>query len=182
LRDFEAASLHVLSIATRLIVKLDEIFGSGSEGTVASDTLPEGPRCRPRGITILVLMASLLDPRMKGGVGIPDIDKEFVFGKIKEYMITISPELHNNNNNDDDGDGNNIQQQLPLINAHEPNDLDMMFDDLNEYYMEQQQQQGLNSADAQEALNNNNLEQHRITLVEAELILYQQEPSIRLYK
>jgi hypothetical protein len=43
LRDSEASSLHVLSIATRMIVKLDEIFGSGSEGTVASDTLPEGP-------------------------------------------------------------------------------------------------------------------------------------------
>ena len=48
--------------------------------------------------------------------------------------------------------------------------------------MEQQQQQGHNAADAQEALNNNNLEQHRINLVEAELLLYQQEPSIRLYK
>jgi hypothetical protein len=43
LRDSEASSLHVLSIATRMIVKLDEIFVSGSEGTVASDTLPEGP-------------------------------------------------------------------------------------------------------------------------------------------
>jgi hypothetical protein len=28
-------------------------------------------------------MATLLDSRMKGGVGIPNIDKEFVFGKIK---------------------------------------------------------------------------------------------------
>jgi hypothetical protein len=68
---------------------------------------------------------------MKGGVGIPDIDKEFVFGKIKEYMIAISWELHNNNNNNnnnDDGNGDNIQQQLPPINAREPNDLDMMFD------------------------------------------------------
>jgi hypothetical protein len=131
-------------------------------------------------------MASLLDPRMKGGLGIPDIDKEFVFGKIKEYMIAISRELHNNNNNnnnnDDDGDGDNIQQQLPLVNVHEPNDLDMMFDDLNEYYMEQQQQQRHNAADAQVALNNNNLEQHCINFVEAELLLYQQEPSIRLYK
>jgi hypothetical protein len=97
-------------------------------------------------------------------------------------MITISWELHNNNNNDDDGDGSNIQQKLPLINACEPNDLDMMFDDLNEYYMEQQQQQGHNAADAQEALNDNNLEQHHIIFVEAELLLYQKEPSIRLYK
>jgi hypothetical protein len=44
LRDSEASSLHVLSIPSRMIVKLDEIFGSGSERTVASDTLPEGPQ------------------------------------------------------------------------------------------------------------------------------------------
>jgi hypothetical protein len=132
-------------------------------------------------------MASLLDPRMNGGVGMPNIDKECVFRKIEEYMITVSQELHNNKNNnnnddDDDGDGNNIQQQLPPVNAREPNDLDIMFDDLNEYYMEQQQQQlqGHNAADAQEAVNNNNLEQHHINLVEAELLPYQQELSIRL--
>jgi hypothetical protein len=55
-----------------MMVELDEIFGNGVEGTVASDTLPEGLQCRPRGIPrgspILVLMASLLDPRMKGGL------------------------------------------------------------------------------------------------------------------
>ena len=184
LRDSVASSLHVLSIATRMTDTLDEIFGSGSEGAVASDTLPEGPRRRPRGNPILTLMASLLDPRMKGRVGIPEIDKEFVFGKIKEYMIAISRELderireqeHNNNDDDDD-----IPPANP-VHVHEPSDIDMMFDDLNESYIVEQQQQGHNRADKQVSMNNNNWEQHCINLVEAELLLYQQEPSIRLYK
>jgi hypothetical protein len=95
------------------MVKWNEIFGNGVEGTVVSELLPEGLQCQPRGIPILVLMASLLDPKMKGGVSIPDIDKEFLFRKRKEAMITISWELDemvrepkNSNNNDDDDDDN----------------------------------------------------------------------------
>jgi hypothetical protein len=38
-------------------------------------------------------MASLLDPRAKGGVGIPNQDKDFLFMKIKEAMTAISREL-----------------------------------------------------------------------------------------
>jgi hypothetical protein len=56
-----------------MMVELDEIFGNGVEGTVASDTLPEGLQCRPRGI-----------PRGSPIlVGIPDIDKKFLFSKRK---------------------------------------------------------------------------------------------------
>jgi len=69
--DSPNSSPHVLSITTRMAHKLEEIFGSGVEGAVAHHILPKGPRRRPRGIPILVLMASLLDPRTKGGVGIP---------------------------------------------------------------------------------------------------------------
>jgi hypothetical protein len=43
LRDSAASSLHILPICTRMIAKLDEIFGDGVEGIVASDTLQEGP-------------------------------------------------------------------------------------------------------------------------------------------
>jgi hypothetical protein len=43
LRDSPTSSAHVLSIATRMVVKSEEIFGSGVEGTVAAADLPEGP-------------------------------------------------------------------------------------------------------------------------------------------
>jgi hypothetical protein len=39
-------------------------------------------------------MASLLDPRTKGGAGIPQADQEFTFLKIKEAMILIAQKLN----------------------------------------------------------------------------------------
>ncbi len=149
LRDSPASSPHVLSIATRMLVKLEEIFGSGVEGTVAAADLPEGPQRRPRGIPILVLMSSLLDPPSKGGVGIPNADQEFIWEKIRSAIILISQDLdrraqphplpanNNNANNDDNNNNQRIQQAAP----REPNDLDTMFEELNEFYMGQQQRQ-----------------------------------------
>ena len=66
------------SILTAMLEKLKDIFGNGIVGTMAADTLLECPQQGPRGIPILVLMASLLDPRTKG-VGIPNLDKQFIF-------------------------------------------------------------------------------------------------------
>ena len=43
LRDSPASSPHVMSIATRMLVKLEEIFGSGIEGPANAADLPEGP-------------------------------------------------------------------------------------------------------------------------------------------
>lgn len=35
---------HVLSIAARMLEKMDELFGNGAEGTVAAAFLPMDPR------------------------------------------------------------------------------------------------------------------------------------------
>ncbi len=43
LRDSPASSAHVLSIVTKMLHKLEAIFGSGTEGTVAAVNLAEGP-------------------------------------------------------------------------------------------------------------------------------------------
>ncbi len=90
-------------------------------------------------------MPSLLDPWTKGGVGIPNADKEFIWEKIRSAIILISQDLDRraqphplpaNNNNDDVNDNNQcIQQAAP----HEPNNFDTMFEELNEFYMGQQQ-------------------------------------------
>jgi hypothetical protein len=45
---------------------------SGKDFTVATQNLQPGIRRHPMGINMLALMASFLDPRMKGGVGISD--------------------------------------------------------------------------------------------------------------
>ena len=66
-----------------MLQKLNDTFGTGEEGTVAEENLTEGAKRRPKGIPILVLMASLLDPRIKGGIGIPPQDKEQIWAAIK---------------------------------------------------------------------------------------------------
>jgi hypothetical protein len=183
LRDSPASSAHVLSIVTKMLHKLEEIFGSGTEGTVAAVNLAEGPRRRPKGIPMLILMASLLDPRTKGGIGIPPIDREMVYGKIKEAMIVVSRELEDNNNIN-----NNMEikfaheQPRPAAAAHQPNGMDLMFEELNEFYMDQQQQVQFPAEEDQEFPGGDAREQNRINAVSAELLLYKQEPSVRLYK
>ena len=57
---------------------------------VATENLETGKRKRPKGINILALMASFLDPRMKGGVGLSNEDKEIIYDKIREAIIEIA--------------------------------------------------------------------------------------------
>ena len=47
------------------------------------ENLAAGKRKQPKGINILALMASFLDPRMKGGVGLLNDDKEIIYDKIR---------------------------------------------------------------------------------------------------
>jgi len=57
-------------------------FGQGDAGMVATGNVETGKRKRPKGNSILALMASFLDPRMKGGVGLSNEDKEIIYDKI----------------------------------------------------------------------------------------------------
>ncbi len=41
------------------------------------------------GISMLALMASFLDPRMKGEVGASDTDKEIIYDNIRKVIIEI---------------------------------------------------------------------------------------------
>jgi hypothetical protein len=182
LRNSPDSSPHVLSIAFRMLEKMEELFGSGAEGTVAANVLPLGPRRRPKGIPILVLMASLLDPRMKGGVGIPNMDKEFVWERIRDQLVhklqqreeeaRAQPRQHNNNH-----------MELPFNPANQPPEMDLMFADLYQYYRQEHQQHEQQQINGEHIINNNNEhQQHLINLANAKILLYQQEPSSRLYK
>jgi hypothetical protein len=51
--DSPTSSHYVRCIARKMLEKLDEIFGSGIEGTVAAADLPDGPQRHPRGIPFL---------------------------------------------------------------------------------------------------------------------------------
>jgi hypothetical protein len=86
----DQSSQHVIITGGKMLHKLNEIFGSGEEGTVAVEHLTEGANRHPKGIPLLALMASLLDPRMKGGIGIPPYDREQIWVAIKDRIIQIS--------------------------------------------------------------------------------------------
>jgi hypothetical protein len=67
-------------------------FGQGLAGTIATENLQPGERRHPKGINMLALMASFLDPRMKGGVGILEDDRNVIYGHIRQHMIDIAHE------------------------------------------------------------------------------------------
>jgi hypothetical protein len=127
-----------------------------------------GPRRRSRGIPILVLNASLLDPRPKGGAGIPQADKEFTYAKIKEPMILIAQQLDlqvklNNNNNHNANDDDEMIHQPRAARCQEYH-IDAMFGELNDFYM--------GDVEGRNAINgnsNNNIQQQQwVNVIEAE--------------
>jgi hypothetical protein len=83
-------------------------------------------------------MSSLLDPRTKGGVSIPNIDQEFIYEKIRSAIFLISqnldigaqphPQPENNKMENNDNNNQHMQQAAPC----ECNVLDAMFEELNE--------------------------------------------------
>ncbi len=85
-----ASSEYVRSIATEMLQIFREHFGDGEDGTVATENLVPGRRRRPKGINMLALVASFLDPRMKGGVGISQADKVVIYDNIRSSMIEIA--------------------------------------------------------------------------------------------
>jgi hypothetical protein len=67
-------------------------FGDGAAGTVAFENSIEGQCQRPKGVSMLALMASLLGPCMKGGVGISPEDQDAIYGEIRNEMALIARE------------------------------------------------------------------------------------------
>ncbi len=97
------ASYHVITASTKMLQKLNDIFGTGEEGTMGEGNNRQGDRRRPKGIPMLVLVASLLDPRMKSGIGILPLDREQTWGEIQDSLVRIALE-----------DDEHSQQQPPL--------------------------------------------------------------------
>jgi hypothetical protein len=118
----------MINICNKMLQKLNSIIGSGEEGTVADKFNRQRVRGHPKGIPKLVLIASLLDPRMKSGLRIPPIDKEQIWSKIQNTLIHLALEdnvqiqeqepsvIMNNNNNQQQQRGcNGDEHQAPLI-------------------------------------------------------------------
>ena len=122
---------------------------------------------------MLSLMASFLDARMKGGVGISEAEKEAIYENIRSAIIDIAAvEVA--------GQGNQAQQQIveqgivppELIRPLPAVELDM-FDEIYYHYLDENENRAANVAAGDPGVT-------IATATDAELALYKQEPSIRL--
>jgi len=86
----QRSSAHVVEVGTKMLNKLNETFGTGAEGTVAMGYIDEGARHHPKGILLLTLMASILDPRMKADIDVPNLVKGYIWQMLKEDAINIA--------------------------------------------------------------------------------------------
>jgi hypothetical protein len=170
------SSEYIRSIAAEMMLVFNTHFGQGAAGTVAIENLQPGYRRRPKGINMLALMASFLDPRTKGGVGISDADQEIIYEKIRESMIEIAALEIGHAQHEHWHEQQ--QQQVPApheqINPH-PAEEDDIFDEINNYYIDENANRVVNVAVENPGVN-------VAATVDAELTLYKQEPMLQLRK
>ena len=167
-------SQHVANTATRMLAEFNIHFGTGIDGTVATENLTLGQRRRRKGMHMLQLMASFLDPRMKAGVGISAEDKESIWNEIKTNIIALYLQHDAIGGNAIRVQDQPILQQ-PQIQQFDGND--SMFDELNVYHEEVYNPN--NNSDDEHGYDDEAWRQQRVA-AEAELILYQRDPGIRL--
>ena len=168
--DSDASSMYVKSISREMLLIFNKNFGDGADGTVAVENLVLGERSRPKGLNMLMLMSSFLDPRMKGGVGIAPDDQDAIYAAIRSNMIEIASVNAEVQPGDFDAEAH-VQPEGPNNNNNN-NNLDYeIFDEINHHFM------------AQTARNDDPVAQNAgqvQELVDAELALYKREPAIAL--
>jgi hypothetical protein len=60
-----SSSDQIITLVTKMLDVFDKHWGSGDDGTVATEHQSTGPNRRPKGVPLLTLLASLVDPRFK---------------------------------------------------------------------------------------------------------------------
>jgi hypothetical protein len=88
-RNSPNISLQVANLSRRMANVFELHWGCGEPGTVATEYLAEGPNRCPRGLPIITLLASLIDPRFKCGVGLALQDREYLWNVLLHQMIGI---------------------------------------------------------------------------------------------
>jgi hypothetical protein len=165
----EVSSEYVKTITNVMLNAFNKHFGNGAVGTVAFENAVEGDRRRPKGVPMVALMASFLDPRMKGGVGVSLPDQDAIFLAIRDEMRMIARE-------DAAFEGDEVVAERNDAEArqlHKQDDADI-FDEINQHYHDQQQQR--NPEHVHENDRGNVIEE----LINAELTLYRREAPIAM--
>lgn len=180
-RDSPTISVQAANLLRKMANAFEVHWGSGEPGTVATEHLTEGPNRRPRGLPIRTLLASLLDPRFKCGVGLAIQDKEYLWNYLLQQMIVVEREVRasraaalQQNENNINGNNNDALQQQPQQQRWERGAFHNMFQDLNEYREAMEvRRHAVNR-------NNNNNEPDEHEKAQAELTMYKAEPILAL--
>jgi hypothetical protein len=177
------ASQHVISVGTKMLHKLNEIFDTGEKGMMGEENPRQGDWRHQKGIPMMVLITFLLDPRMKSGIGIAPLDREKIWSEIQDTLVHMAledddqvqqPHLHDDVDEEEDREPDAVH---PVMNEG----LDDMFDELMDHYQAEQHMRNNN--------NNNWLNVHQqfeavaervIDAIIAELTLYRDEQSLPL--
>jgi hypothetical protein len=80
----EDSSEYVKTISNVMLNAFNKHFGNGAAGTVAFENAVEGEHRQPKGVPMVALMASFLDPWMKGGVGVSPADQDAIYLAIRD--------------------------------------------------------------------------------------------------
>jgi hypothetical protein len=170
------SSWYIKNIAAEIKLIFNTHSGEGGAGTVATENLQPGFRRRPKGINMLALMASFLDRRMKGGVGVSELDKEIIYDKIRQHLMEIAAveevQVQAQPQQQQQHVHAPVPQQQQQQRPAEDNDI---FDEINDHYVDE----NLNRAAVGEA------EYPAVniaTIADAELTLYKQESTLQLKK
>jgi hypothetical protein len=167
----KGSSEYVKTISSIMLNAFNKHFGNGAAGTVAFENSVEGQRQRPKGVSMLALMASLLDPHMKGGVGISPEDQDAIYGEIRNQMGLIAREgiaiegeaVVLEGNNEIHGE----QEKEPARQNQDDFDI---FDEIHQFYLDRHH--------LEEQGDHNQRDHIMENIIDAELTLYRQEAPI----
>jgi len=173
-------SIQVANLIQKMTNAFELHWGCGEPGTVSREYQTEGPNRRPRGIPLITLLASLLDPRFKIGPGLAQEDKDYLWIVILHQMIGIERTVRATRAA---GEQEQVQQPVEglqredeLQNGHANDDVfDDMFNDLNT--MRMAETQAVHIGREEQGVPGNPYE-----TAHAELTLYKAEPMLPLQK
>jgi hypothetical protein len=160
----DGSSEYVKTISSVMLNAFNKHIGDGAAGPVAFENSIEGQCQQPRGVSMLALMASLLDPCMKGGVGISPEDQDAIYGEIRNEMALIARE------------GIAIEGEVVVVERNNVVCVEQEAmrnqDEIHQNYLDCHQ--------LQEQVDHNQRDDIMEDLIDAELTIYRQEASIAM--
>jgi hypothetical protein len=169
-------TVQVRALARKMMYKFESNWGCGEPDTVATEHIAIGSLQRHKGIPLLALLASLVDPRLRVAAGIAEADINYMWDALLQQMVRIAAleEGQLLTTNALDGDGNVDPEGNAAPNNH--GGYNNMFQELNEMYLMANSNNN-NNNDADNVNRYSALER-----AEAELHLYKREPALLLQR